>query len=101
MASRTRPLFASKKGSTMRLNKPTRLALFLATALTCLSPMVAQAKKTQAAPPHQQATGKRIPPAIEDLEKRTFSWFWDSANPANGLIPDHYPTDSFASIASV
>ncbi|BDU19279.1 glucoamylase family protein [Dyella sp. GSA-30] len=85
----------------MRLNKPTRLTLVLATALTCLSPVAAQAKKTQAAPTHQQADSKRIPPAIDDLEKRTFSWFWDSANPVNGLIPDHYPTDSFASIASV
>jgi hypothetical protein len=38
---------------------------------------------------------------IDDLEKRTFQWFWDSANPANGLIPDHYPGPSFSSIASV
>ncbi|MET0254806.1 MAG: glucoamylase family protein [Luteibacter sp.] len=42
-----------------------------------------------------------VPPMVADLEKRTFQWFWDSGNPANGLIPDHYPTDSFASIASV
>src|SRR5581483_5499340 len=35
------------------------------------------------------------------LEHRTFKWFWDGANPANGLIPDHYPGPSFASIASV
>lgn len=38
---------------------------------------------------------------VEDLEKRTFQWFWDSANPVNGLIPDHYPGPSFSSIASV
>ena len=38
---------------------------------------------------------------VEDLEHRTFKWFWDGANPANGLIPDHYPGPSFASIASV
>jgi len=40
-------------------------------------------------------------PLIDDLEKRTFDWFWDSANPKNGLVPDHYPTKSFASIAAV
>ncbi|HKU17893.1 MAG TPA: hypothetical protein VJP80_01335, partial [Candidatus Saccharimonadales bacterium] len=38
---------------------------------------------------------------VADLEQRTFQWFWDSANPANGLIPDHYPGPSFSSIASV
>lgn len=38
---------------------------------------------------------------IDDLQKRTFQWFWDSANTRNGLIPDHYPGPSFSSIASV
>ncbi|WP_230474765.1 glucoamylase family protein [Dyella monticola] len=38
---------------------------------------------------------------VAELEKRTFQWFWDSANPTNGLIPDHYPGPSFSSIASV
>ena len=38
---------------------------------------------------------------VADLEKRTFQWFWDSASPSNGLIPDHYPGPSFSSIASV
>ncbi|GBQ79605.1 hypothetical protein AA13595_0075 [Gluconacetobacter johannae DSM 13595] len=39
---------------------------------------------------------------VEDLERRTFTWFWDAANPKNGLIPDHYPSpDRFASIAAV
>ena len=38
---------------------------------------------------------------VEDLEKRTFQWFWDGADPKTGLVPDHWPGDSFASIASV
>jgi hypothetical protein len=38
---------------------------------------------------------------VDDLEQRTFQFFWDSANPANGLIPDHYPGESFSSIAAV
>jgi hypothetical protein len=38
---------------------------------------------------------------VNDLERRTFDWFWDSANPANGLVPDHYPGESFSSIAAV
>jgi hypothetical protein len=48
-----------------------------------------------AALPAQQQT------LVDDLEQRTFRFFWDSANPANGLIPDHYPGDSFSSIAAV
>lgn len=38
---------------------------------------------------------------IDDLEKRTFDFFWQSANPANGLVPDRAPTPAFSSIAAV
>lgn len=38
----------------------------------------------------------------QDLEQRTFNWFWDHANPQNGLIPDRAPLpNGAASIASV
>jgi hypothetical protein len=40
-------------------------------------------------------------PFLSELEERTFRYFWDTANPRNGLIPDRYPTPSFASIAAV
>jgi hypothetical protein len=40
-------------------------------------------------------------PFLADLEERTFRYFWETANPTNGLIPDRYPTPSFASIAAV
>jgi hypothetical protein len=39
-------------------------------------------------------------PFLSDLEERTFRFFWETANPKNGLIPDRYPTPSFASIAA-
>lgn len=38
---------------------------------------------------------------LDDIERRTFQFFWDTANPANGLIPDRYPTKSFSSVAAV
>jgi hypothetical protein len=38
---------------------------------------------------------------LDDLERRTFQWFWDTGNPANGLVPDRWPTKSFSSIAAV
>ncbi len=31
-------------------------------------------------------------PFVEDLERRTFQWFWDTANPANGLVRIAGPT---------
>jgi hypothetical protein len=40
-------------------------------------------------------------PLLTDLEKRTFLFFWQTANAENGLVPDRYPTPSFASIAGV
>ena len=42
-----------------------------------------------------------VEPILIDLEERTFRFFWDTASPRNGLVPDRYPTPSFASIAAV
>jgi len=38
---------------------------------------------------------------VDDLEKRTFEWFWLSADPKTGLVPDAWPGRSFSSIAAV
>lgn len=40
-------------------------------------------------------------PFLAELEERTFRWFWETTNPANGLVPDRWPTKSFSSIAAV
>jgi len=42
-----------------------------------------------------------LDPFLVELEERTFRFFWETANPSNGLIPDRYPTPSFSSIAAV
>lgn len=39
--------------------------------------------------------------SVDDLERRTFQWFWDTGNPANGLVPDRWPSKSYCSIAAV
>ena len=83
----------------MRMNTLTRFAIALSLSLACVAnPLAAQASKPK--PAHAVAS-TQVPPLIDDLERRTFNWFWDSANPQNGLVPDHYPTKSFASIAAV
>jgi hypothetical protein len=39
---------------------------------------------------------------LTDLERRTFDYFWETGNPANGLVPDRHPTrPRMASIAAV
>ena len=47
------------------------------------------------------APGPTLPAFYEDIEKRTFRWFWEVARRDNGLIPDRYPSPTFCSIASV
>ena len=42
-----------------------------------------------------------LPPLFDDIERRTFQFFWDTTNEVNGLSPDRYPSRPFASIASV
>ncbi len=65
-----------------------------------------QAKPQEAAVPEEVATeaGAQkppLPPLFNDIEKRTFQFFWDTTNEKNGLTPDRYPSRPFASIASV
>lgn len=54
-----------------------------------------------------QASGRdrpaqtKLPALFDDIEERTFRWFWDTANPVNGLVPDTWPNPAFCSIAAV
>lgn len=45
--------------------------------------------------------GAALPALFDDIEQRAFRWFWDTANPANGLVPDNWPNPAFCSIAAV
>ena len=38
---------------------------------------------------------------LEDVQQRTFRWFWETTNRRNGLVPDRWPTPSFSSVAAV
>lgn len=37
---------------------------------------------------------------LDSLSRDTFFYFWDLANPDNGLVPDRWPSPSFSSIAA-
>lgn len=43
----------------------------------------------------------KLDPFLEELEKRTFNFFWDTVEPETGLVPDRWPKAPFASIAAV
>jgi hypothetical protein len=81
---------------TRRRLAPLRVALVV-TLAACAT---ATAPRAPTAP-----AGKQLPPAtsafLDTVEQRTFDFFWKTTNPANGLVPDRYPTPSFSSVAAV
>ena len=38
---------------------------------------------------------------LDTLQQRTFRWFWEQTDSANGLTPDRWPTRSFVSVGAV
>ena len=38
---------------------------------------------------------------LDDVQRRTFRYFWETTNPRSGLTPDRSPNPPFASIAAV
>jgi hypothetical protein len=59
------------------------------------------ASTAQPADEATHAAGRSLPPLFDDLEERTFHYFWDTVNRRNGLVPDRWPSESFCSIAAV
>src|SRR6185312_12138657 len=57
---------------------------------------------TGAVPSRTRAITSAAAPSLDDIEHRTFEFFWQTANPKNGLIPDHWPlgNEPFSSIAA-
>jgi hypothetical protein len=65
------------------------------------SVLLAQAAIPGAASAELRRAARRLPPFYEEIEKRTFRFFWETVNRKNGLVPDRWPTPSFSSIAAV
>jgi hypothetical protein len=73
-------------------------------ALLLAAPLLAGCSASTAGPaePNPDSTGQ--PPVAlfpDTLEERTFRFFWETANPANGLVPDRWPDPPFSSVAAV
>ena len=43
----------------------------------------------------------RLDPLFEDIQRRTFDFFWETAEPGTGLVPDRWPKPPFSSIAAI
>ncbi len=52
-------------------------------------------------PARRRAVPSSDDPLLDDVERRSFHYFWDLADPNTFLIPDRAPTPSFSSIAAV
>jgi hypothetical protein len=53
------------------------------------------------APAPVEQRGAALDPFLDTLQARTFAFFWDTAHPETGLIPDRWPSPSFSSVAAV
>lgn len=51
--------------------------------------------------PRPAGHDRAFDPVLADLHRRTFRWFWDTAHPVTGLVPDNSPNPDFCSIAAV
>jgi hypothetical protein len=81
-----------------------RLYLLAFSALLAVACSGAQTVHAQLAGSEFAALPKARQAMLDELEKRTFEFFRDSANAANGQVPDHWPRDKgdyFSSIAAV
>jgi hypothetical protein len=70
-------------------------AVSLAAATSCGS------SAEPAGPPGPDGSNQSDDAFLQEVQERTFRFFWETANPSNGLIPDRWPTPSFSSIAAV
>jgi hypothetical protein len=51
--------------------------------------------------PHDPPATNTDTALLDDVERRSFQYFWDLADPRTLLVPDRAPTPSFSSIAAV
>ena len=85
--------------SVVRLLSPALLALLVAVSGCAGTRPIPQQAPDVA--PVARAHSAELPPLFDDLERRSFDYFWDLGNPDNGLVPDRWPSKSFSSIAAV
>jgi len=61
----------------------------------------ASAAAVPVTPPPLASSRPALPPLFDDIERRTFDFFWSTSNRFNGMVPDRFPTPAPASIAAI
>ena len=56
---------------------------------------------SRAVPHMSDAEQPSLDPFINDVQRRTFRYFWETTNTENGLVRDRFPSPSAASIAAM
>jgi hypothetical protein len=79
-----------------------RRRLVVSSALAFAAGCTARGMEGHSAPARPTSVTRLSPrELLDDVERRTFNFFWDTTNPANGLVCDRWPTQEFASIGAV
>ncbi|MFT8717809.1 glucoamylase family protein [Acetobacter sp.] len=77
----------------------------LVALITGLAPALLEepaAARQAPAPKSYDSINRSDQALVNDLERRTFDWFWQAADPHTGLVPDRYPSpQTFSSVASI
>jgi hypothetical protein len=76
------------------MRKTAAVALLLSLLVSCGAASPGGRRRAVVAGPTDQAL-------LDDVEQRSFRYFWELADPQTQLIPDRAPTPSFSSIAAV
>ena len=84
-----------------RIAATTALTLALVLLTACRDSPEGAVVKSEIDPPSARATDAPLPPLFDDIERRTFDFFWETTDADNGLAPDRHPSRPFSSIAAV
>lgn len=84
-----------------RIAAATMLSLVFALLTACrdspeTAPVMSESRQLAAS-----AGGASLPTLFDDIERRTFDFFWETTGAENGLTPDRHPSRPFSSIAAV
>ncbi len=77
------------------------LLLFLGVSCSGAAPQASSASAADLRAPRKRLEKVVVDPFVDELQERTFRFFWERTNPVNGLVPDRWPTESFSSVAAV
>jgi len=87
-------------GFMVRIDNWLKILSTLILALLFLSPNAFAVESSNAS--QLQKSGESDEDFLEDLQQRTFNFFWETTNSENGLVPDRWPKDEApCSIAAV